>query len=98
MVGRICPPPGCDRVKVSENLGATAVAPVAPVDTSLCYVRLSDKYACGSLQEWLPLASLACNCWLNKSMERLFMHSKDVGLFVWNNYPINQKEIFLHST
>ena len=35
MVGRICPPPGGDRVKVSENLGATAVAPVAPVDTSL---------------------------------------------------------------
>ena len=34
MVGRICPPGG-DRVKVSENLGATSVAPVAPVDTSL---------------------------------------------------------------
>ena len=34
MVGRICPP-GCNRVKVSQNLGATAVAPVAPVDTSL---------------------------------------------------------------
>ena len=31
MVGRICPPVG-DRVKVSENLGATSVA---PVDTSL---------------------------------------------------------------
>ena len=28
MVGRICPP-GLDRVKVSENLDATAVAPVA---------------------------------------------------------------------
>ena len=35
MVGRICPPPGWNRVKVSENLGATSVAPVAPVDTSL---------------------------------------------------------------
>ena len=34
MVGRICPP-GWDRVKVSENLGVTAVAPVAPADTSL---------------------------------------------------------------
>ena len=34
MVGRICPP-GWDRVKVSENLGETAVAPVAPADTSL---------------------------------------------------------------
>ena len=34
MVGRICPP-GCNRVKVSQNLGATPVAPVAPVDTSL---------------------------------------------------------------
>ena len=30
-------PPGGDRVKVSENLGATSVAPVAPVDTSLKY-------------------------------------------------------------
>ena len=28
-------PPGGDRVKASENLGATEVAPVAPVDTSL---------------------------------------------------------------
>ena len=28
-------PPGWDRVKVSENLGATSVAPVTPVDTSL---------------------------------------------------------------
>ena len=28
-------PPGGDRVKVSENLGATSVAPVAPGDTSL---------------------------------------------------------------
>ena len=28
-------PPGGDRVKVSESLGATSVAPVAPVDTSL---------------------------------------------------------------
>ena len=34
MVGRIFPPGG-DRVKVSENLGATSNAPVAPVDTSL---------------------------------------------------------------
>ena len=36
MVGRICPPPpGWNRVKESENLGATLVAPVAPLDTSL---------------------------------------------------------------
>ena len=28
-------PPGGDRFKVSENLVATSVAPVAPVDTSL---------------------------------------------------------------
>ena len=34
MVGKICPPSE-DRVKVSENLGATSVAPVAPVITSL---------------------------------------------------------------
>ena len=31
MVGRICPPPpGWNRVKVSENLGSTSVALVAP--------------------------------------------------------------------
>ena len=29
-----------DRVKVSENLGATVVAPVAPVDTSLHSTRM----------------------------------------------------------
>ena len=34
MVGRIFPHGG-DRVKVSENFGATVVAPVVPVDTSL---------------------------------------------------------------
>ena len=39
MVGRICPP-GWNRVKVSENLGATAVVPVASVDTSLKSIRL----------------------------------------------------------
>ena len=34
--GRICPPPlGWNRVKVSENLGATTVVPVAHADTSL---------------------------------------------------------------
>ena len=33
--GQNLPPPGRDRGKVSENLGATAVALVAPVDTSL---------------------------------------------------------------
>ena len=40
MVGRICPT-GCNRVKVSQNLGATAVAQVAPVDTSL-----HEKFKC----------------------------------------------------
>ena len=32
-------PPGWDRAKVSENLGATLVAPVAPADTSLTRVH-----------------------------------------------------------
>ena len=36
MVGRICPP-GCNRVKVSQNLGATVVASVAPLDTIKFY-------------------------------------------------------------
>ena len=39
MVGRISQPPGWDRVKVSENLAATAVAPVVPADTSLTYLE-----------------------------------------------------------
>ena len=39
MVGRICPL-GWDWVKVSENLGATLVAPVAPVVTSLTHVYM----------------------------------------------------------
>ena len=34
MAGRICPP-GWNRVKVSETLGATAVVPIALVDASL---------------------------------------------------------------
>ena len=38
MVGRIFPPPGWDKVKASENLGATAVTPVAPADTSLACI------------------------------------------------------------
>ena len=42
MVGRICPPPGWNRVKISENLGATAVAPVAPVDSSLLRVLYTN--------------------------------------------------------
>ncbi len=41
MVGRTCPPPGWDRVKVSENLGA----PVAPADTSLNLEELFFKSA-----------------------------------------------------
>ena len=40
MVGRICLPGG-DSVEVSENLGATAVVPVTPVDTSLTIIQIS---------------------------------------------------------
>ena len=49
MVGRIClHPPGGDRIKViSENLGATAVVPVAPVDTSLSNSVFDRK-------DWMP--------------------------------------------
>ena len=35
--------PGADRVKLSENLGATSVALVAPVDTSLYGIRFLLK-------------------------------------------------------
>ena len=42
MVGKICPPGG-DMVKAFENLGATEVAPVAPVDASLCSVMQSEN-------------------------------------------------------
>ena len=48
MVGRICPyPPGGDMIKVSENLGATTVVPVAPVDTSLSNSVFDRK-------DWMP--------------------------------------------
>ena len=40
-------PPGEDRVKVSENLGATTAAPVAPVDTSLLYMVSIQKIIYG---------------------------------------------------
>ena len=36
---------GIGLIKLSENLGATAVAPVAPVDTSLQCAWLLVKYA-----------------------------------------------------
>ena len=39
MVGRIYLPPCGDRVKVSENLGATAVVPVTPMYTFLTLTR-----------------------------------------------------------
>ena len=46
-------PPGGDRVKVSENLGATSVAPVAPVDTSLCIVAIIlDSSESNQSQTW----------------------------------------------
>ena len=41
-LGRICPP-GWNRVKVSENLGATPVSQVAPVDTSLDVSLFDNK-------------------------------------------------------
>ena len=37
-------PPVGDRVKVSENLGATSVAPVTPVDTSLYNIHSSPSF------------------------------------------------------
>ena len=42
MVGQNLPPPplGWNRVKVSENLGATAVTLVAPAVTSSIYLHL----------------------------------------------------------
>jgi hypothetical protein len=42
MVGRSAPP-SWDMVKVSENLGATVVAPVAPTDTSLSLNHVIQK-------------------------------------------------------
>ena len=51
MMGRICPPGG-NRVK--ENLGATAVGPVAPVDTFLLYIIINRPSTQGhSLLRWL---------------------------------------------
>ena len=42
------PPPGLNRV--SENLGATAVAPIAPVDTSLLLLALCTSYLAEQFQ------------------------------------------------
>ena len=42
MVGRICAP-GWNRVKLSENLGRTAVVLVAPVDTSVKNIGETKK-------------------------------------------------------
>ena len=63
MVGRICPP-GEDRVKVSENLGGTSVAPVAPVDTSL---HVCKKEVCQNNDKQVVVISLALSI-LNKFM------------------------------
>ena len=40
MVGQNLSPPGWNRITVSENLGATAVAPVAPAVTPLHFLVL----------------------------------------------------------
>ena len=45
MVGQNLPPLGWNRVKVSENLGATAVAPVAPGLIEDVFVQAGDKYS-----------------------------------------------------
>ena len=45
-------PPGWNRVKVSENLGATAVAPVAPVDTSLNPISTEKSRLCPPHYYW----------------------------------------------
>ena len=45
--------PGCNRVNVSQNLGATVVAPVAPVDTSLLYLHRQLQLILGLLQNIL---------------------------------------------
>ena len=56
MVGRICPSPGGNRVKVSENLGATSVALVAPAVTSLTLpVVAAEVVAKKALNHYLPI-------------------------------------------
>ena len=50
MVGRIgSHPPGWNRVKVSEILGATVVVTVAPVDTSLTLYAILLPYTINSI-------------------------------------------------
>ena len=63
MGGRICPL-GLDRVKASENLGATSVSPVAPVDTSLKYVftYLSGCFICLFLNRSFVICKKSENC------------------------------------
>ena len=48
-----------DRVKVSENLGATSVAPVAPVDTSLILKpNYFKKQSCNSREQTIARLNL----------------------------------------
>ena len=77
MVGRICPPPCWNRVKVSENLDATEVATVAPVDTSLCSGKSTGK---GNWQN-APLCPVAQDGYKSQSLDTLIFIETSLKLF-----------------
>ena len=72
------PPPGGDRVKVSENSVATSVAPVAPVDISLStkwinestkiVVREQRKRRTACITQW-DLDLLNLRSWMNSNKD-----------------------------
>ena len=82
------PPPGRDRVKVTENLGATWVAPVAPVDTSLCSGKSTGK---GNWQN-APLCPVAQDGYKSQSLDTLIFIETSLKLFdprTGANFPYN---------
>ena len=68
---------GWNRVKISESLGATAVAPVTPVDTSLLSIYSALwKFSCSEQTYWLDGSIIIDGCCLfNLCLDQLRFHS-----------------------
>ena len=68
-------PPGWNRVKVSENLGATLVAPVAPVDTSLyeSSQRTPTTLAFYFLHVYFPVVTFNVRAFHNQSLHKHYL-------------------------
>ena len=103
---RLCPPnyywhtrifwpsdgPGWDRVKISENLGATSIAPVTPVDTSLQYstvsysLKIHVRQMLGCLTiDYAPVALVLASLRYRKSLNRhnVWKKSNRMQYIIW---------------